>query len=139
MCGLVRDRVVEQVSVNEATTSRTNDEHVLQNDVVVMLPKLCHVIIQQDFPPRDYLNAIFPGRWIGRGGTNTWPPPHLSLDLTPLNLFSSGCFKDTLCRKQVSILDELQQMTADILTLFAFRAIVRLYSHESSKLQIKNK
>jgi hypothetical protein len=32
---------------------------------------------------RQYLGHKFPNRWIGRGGTQNWPPR--SLDLNPLD------------------------------------------------------
>ena len=34
---------------------------------------------------REYLNNVFPNRWIGRGGPVQWPPR--SPDLTPMNFF----------------------------------------------------
>ncbi|PNF39214.1 hypothetical protein B7P43_G18135 [Cryptotermes secundus] len=47
---------------------------------------------QQDGAPphylgevREYLNASFPGRWIGSAAPIAWPPS--SPDLTPLDLF----------------------------------------------------
>jgi len=53
------------------------------------------VVFQQDGAPchyamivRDYLDRPFPGRWIGRGGTQTWAAR--SPDLTPLDFFAWG-------------------------------------------------
>lgn len=50
------------------------------------------VLFQQDGAPahyarlvRDYLDIVFPNRWIGRGGPIAWPPR--SPDLTPLDFF----------------------------------------------------
>lgn len=43
---------------------------------------------------RDFLNARFPGTWIGRGGPIAWPPR--SPDLTPLDFFFWGFIKDTV-------------------------------------------
>ena len=40
---------------------------------------------------RQYLDATFPERWIGRRGQIEWPPR--SPDLTPLDFFSVGLFK----------------------------------------------
>ena len=34
---------------------------------------------------REYLNNVFPNRWIGRGGPVQWPPR--SPDLSPMDLF----------------------------------------------------
>ena len=40
---------------------------------------------------REYLNASFPNRWLGRGGTVAWPPR--SPDLTPLDYYIWGHIK----------------------------------------------
>ena len=37
---------------------------------------------------REYLNNVFPNRWIGRGGPVHWPPH--SPDLTPMDFFIWG-------------------------------------------------
>jgi hypothetical protein len=41
---------------------------------------------------RQWLNATYPGRWIGRGGPIAWPP--WSPDLTPINFFLWGHLKE---------------------------------------------
>jgi hypothetical protein len=53
------------------------------------------VVFQQNGAPchyarivRDYLDRRFPGRWIGRGGTQPWAA--CSPDLTPLDFFCLG-------------------------------------------------
>ena len=40
---------------------------------------------------REYLNNVFPSRWIGRGGPVQWPPR--SPDLTPMDFFILGEMK----------------------------------------------
>ena len=61
------------------------------------------VYFQQDGAPphfkrevTNYLNATFPGRWIGRNGPIRWPPR--SPDLTPLDFFLWGFLKDRVFR-----------------------------------------
>ena len=41
----------------------------------------------------QYLNETFRGRWIGRKGTIEWPAK--SPDLTPLDFFFVGLFKES--------------------------------------------
>jgi hypothetical protein len=41
---------------------------------------------------RDYLDATFLNRWLGRDGPFAWPPQ--SLDITPLDVFLWGYVKD---------------------------------------------
>ena len=40
---------------------------------------------------REFLNEIFPNRWLGRGGPVVWPPR--SPDLTPLDYYLWGHMK----------------------------------------------
>jgi len=56
------------------------------------------VVFQQDGAPfhyaiivRDYLDRRFPGRWIGRGRTQSWAAR--SPDLRPLDFFACGFIK----------------------------------------------
>ena len=44
---------------------------------------------------RQYLNHTFPNRWIGRGGTQNWPPQ--SPDLNPLHYQVWGYMKAMVC------------------------------------------
>jgi hypothetical protein len=55
---------------------------------------------------RDCLDANFPGRRIGRGGPNAWPP-HFP-DLTPLDFVLWGYVKGKMCIQIVDTLDEVK-------------------------------
>lgn len=70
------------------------------------------VYYQQDGAPahyarlvRDYLDIVFPNRWIGRLGPIVWPPR--SPDLTPLNYFLWGFLKDKVFRTKPATLQEI--------------------------------
>lgn len=72
------------------------------------------VYFQQDGAPahfsvavRNYLNEIFPNRWIGRNGPIRWPPR--SPDLTPLDFFLWGYLKDKVFRTRAETLDEMSR------------------------------
>lgn len=72
----------------------------LQNDLPNLLENVplairAHMWFQHDGAPahstrvvRQFLDATFPERWIGRGGTIQWPPR--SPDLNPLDFFLMG-------------------------------------------------
>lgn len=71
------------------------------------------VIFQQDGAPahfarlvRDYLDLIFPNRWIGRNGPMEWPPR--SPDLTPLDFFLWGFLKDRVFRTTCETIQEME-------------------------------
>lgn len=55
---------------------------------------------------RQYLNIVFPNRWIGRGGTIAWPAR--SPDLTPLDFFLWGFLKDRVFRTVCSSMQEME-------------------------------
>jgi hypothetical protein len=52
------------------------------------------------------LNVNFPGRWIGRGGANVWPPR--SPDLTHLDFSLWGYVKDQAYSQRENTLDEIK-------------------------------
>lgn len=62
---------------------------------------------------RDYLNAAYPGRWIGRGGV-PWPPR--SPDLNPLDYFLWGYFKELVYQTENNNENQLRQNIQDAAT-----------------------
>lgn len=60
---------------------------------------------------RNYLNQIFPGRWIGRRGSIEWPAR--SPDLTPLDFFLWGYLKNKVYVNRPADVDELKARIAD--------------------------
>lgn len=57
---------------------------------------------------RSYLDELFPGRWIGRGGPREWPPR--SPDLNPLDFYLWGYLKSIVYRKGAQTPSELKTM-----------------------------
>lgn len=55
---------------------------------------------------REWCNAHFPGRWIGRLGSINWPPR--SPDLTVLDFFIWGYLKDQVYATPVNTIEELR-------------------------------
>lgn len=71
------------------------------------------VYFQQDGAPahfsrlvREYLNIVFPNRWIGRMGPIPWPAR--SPDLTPLDFFLWGFLKDKVFRTNCGTIQEME-------------------------------
>lgn len=56
---------------------------------------------------RRVLNRRYPARWIGRGGTVTWPAR--SPDLNPLDFFLWGCIKDVVYRDIPTTPEDMQE------------------------------
>ena len=60
---------------------------------------------------REYLNNVFPNRWIGRGGPLQWPPH--SPDLTPMDFFIWGEKKCLLYETPIDTPEELVARVAE--------------------------
>ena len=56
---------------------------------------------------RQYINTIFPGRWIGRGGPVAWPAR--SAGLNPLDFYLWGHLKSVVYAEPVADRQTLQQ------------------------------
>lgn len=56
---------------------------------------------------KEYLNEIFPRRWIGRGGPIAWPPR--SPDLNPVDFFIWGYYKELVYKSEYSSIEQLRQ------------------------------
>lgn len=66
---------------------------------------------------RDYLDEMYPRRWIGRLGTILWPPR--SSDLNPLDFSYWGCLKEKVYKDPITSVDQLRervQMAAQKIT-----------------------
>lgn len=57
-------------------------------------------------PVREYLDSVFPGRWIGRRGPIEWPAR--SPDLTPLDYYLWGYLKSKVYINRPNNIDELK-------------------------------
>lgn len=73
-----------------------------------------NVWYQQDGAPphyslvvREYLNEVFPNRWVGRRGPMEWPAR--SPDLTPLDFFLWGYLKSRVYYSKPRDLEELRE------------------------------
>ncbi|KAK3881581.1 hypothetical protein Pcinc_013963 [Petrolisthes cinctipes] len=54
---------------------------------------------------RDFINVMYPDKWIGRGGPIAWPPK--SPDLTPLDFYLWGHLKSRVYATQINTRQEL--------------------------------
>jgi len=59
----------------------------------------------------EYLDEMFPDRWIGRRGPIEWPPR--SPDLSPPDFFAWGVVKDAVYSKKPTSIDQLQNEIVD--------------------------
>jgi len=72
-----------------------------------------------------FLDATFPGRWVGRGGPTAWPPR--SPDLTPLDFFACGVIKDVEYRRKVRDLADLRQRIIEAVELITAHMLINTW------------
>lgn len=102
-------------------------EAMLRDQIVPVIQYLTNgqmddVLFQQDGAPphysrsvRQYLDEVFPQRWIGRRGAIEWPAR--SPDLTPLDYFLWGYVKSKVYTTKPQNLDELRARIIDEMDL----------------------
>lgn len=107
--------------------NRLNGEnylHFLQNDLPGLLEDVPLNVrqnmwfLQDGAPPhyarnvREYLNRVFNGRWVGRGGFVPWPPR--SPDLNPLDFCLWGWMKSLVYKTPVNTREELSARIEEV-------------------------
>lgn len=124
--GILGDHIIGPIFLEENLTGPIYLD-MLQNRIVPMIietvrrnPNEFHrnVTFQQDGAPphyyadvRHYLNATYPGQWIGRRGSTEWPAR--SPDLTPLDFFLWGYLKSKVYKTLPESLNDLRQRIID--------------------------
>lgn len=93
--------------------------HFLENDLPILLEDVPLLFREEmwymhDGAPahfsiraREFLNEAFTNRWIGRGGTQSWPPR--SPDLNSLDYFFWGHLKTLVYTTPIQTVEELRQ------------------------------
>lgn len=91
---------------------------MLRNQIVPAINAIVGKNFQQDGATlhygrnvRNYLDTIFPERWIERRGTIEWPAR--SPDLTPLDYFLWGYLKDRVYKTKPQNLNDLRRRILD--------------------------
>jgi hypothetical protein len=118
-CGILGDRIVGPVFY-DGTLNRQRYRDLILNGIVTTivdnmpLQAYRETWYQHDGAPphfaiisRQWLDDVFPGRWIGRGGPVAWPPR--SPDLTPLDFFLWGHIKTVVYERPTTTLLDLQE------------------------------
>lgn len=120
--GILNNRLIGPFFIDGNLTA-AKYEAMLRNEIVPTIKEIVrdnfeNVWFQQDgaaphfgLNVREYLNRVFPHRWIGRRGVIDWPAR--SPDLTPLDFFLWGYLKDRVFKTKPLDLGELRQRILD--------------------------
>ena len=114
-CGMTSSRLIGPFILRE-TMNGDRYLQMLQQDVwpeVSTWPNADELVFMQDGAPphykrdvRNWLNANFQDRWIGRAGPQEWPAR--SPDLTPCDFFLWGFLKEQVYKTNPKNLDDLE-------------------------------
>lgn len=95
---------------------------------------------QQDGAPphysiavRQFLDATFPNRWIGRRGPIEWPPR--SPDITPLDFFLWGYLKSKVYLNRPNNIDDLKERIRQEIRLISPEVIENVQRETLNRLQ----
>lgn len=125
--GVLGNHVIGPFFFDRPLTGRTYVEF-LQNELIGLLDDVPLAVIQrmwllQDGAPahgtidvRNHLDAVFPHRWIGRGGEVNWPAR--SPDLTPCDFFLWGYVKNKVYADPPTTVQNMQERV-----IAAFRTV----------------
>ncbi|XP_050307511.1 uncharacterized protein LOC126744196 [Anthonomus grandis grandis] len=116
--GILNDRIVKAFFIERNLTGKKYLT-MLRNEIVPVINEIAGdnfniTYFQQDgaaphyaINVRNYLDETFPGRVIGRRGTIEWPPR--SPDMSPLDYFLWGYFKNKVYATKPANLEDLRQ------------------------------
>lgn len=120
-CGMTSDQLLGPIILRD-TMNAERYLAMLQDQVwpvVSAWENINDVIFMQDGAPphfslsvRQWLDAHFPGRWLGRRGPHEWPAR--SPDLTPCDFFLWGWAKEEVYRTKPRTLDELEDRIREV-------------------------
>jgi transposase len=128
--GIVENRIIGPFFFDESLTGERY-LNFLRNDLVPALatlfpddndpdlPSLTLWFQQDGAPPhyavhvREYLNTVFPERWIGRRGSIEWPPR--SPDLNPLDFFLWGYVKNLVYKSKPMSVNTLKESIRQVI------------------------
>lgn len=83
-------------------------------------------------PVREYLDVVFPGRWIGRRGPIEWPPR--SPDLNPLDFFLWGYLKSKVFKNKPANVEDLKARIRNECRLISPQVIRNVQNEFRSRL-----
>jgi len=120
-CGIFDDRIIGPFFIEDGTVTGERYLRLLQEQlwpVVADHPQLDQLFFQHDgaqphyaLVVRQWLDASFPGRWIGRRGALEWPAR--SPDMTPPDFWLWGVIKENVYGRRPASVEQLRQFITE--------------------------
>lgn len=144
-CGMWREGIVGpfffEGSVTGSNYLRMLEEQFLPVLISLHMQQEVCIFMQDGAPPhwvrtvRRWLDAHFPGRWMGRGSPNMpWPPR--SPDLTICDFFLWGYVKSLVCRTPVSTIPALKDCADEAVCMVTDDMHRRVFAEYQTRLQV---
>lgn len=143
-CGILNDKVIGPYFVNGMMTGQKYAQF-LQEDLPILLEDVplqnrYAMWYQHDGCPAHYarvaretLDSRYPNRWIGRGGTVSWPAR--SPDLNPLDFFLWGLLKETVYTDAPTTVEDMRQRIITACTNITSDTLIRVQHSFRARLQ----
>jgi len=144
-CGIVDGQVIGPYFFDGTVTGQSYFQF-LQNEFPVLLENVpldtrLRMWFQQDGAPahfarvvRNYLNVLFPQRWIGRNGYVSWPAR--SPDLTPLDFYLWGYIKNVVYKDRPITAENLKRRIRDAIANIPQRVIRNVVESFRRRLEL---
>ena len=142
-CAMRKDMIIGPYFF-EGTVTAKSYKTMLESFFIPELKKrrkLNSTTFQQDGAPphwglevRAFLNANFPGRWIGRDGPILWAAR--SPDLTPLDFYLWGYLKDRVYGRRPNTLGQLRQFIEEEISFISSETLVATFENFQKRLQL---
>ncbi|CAK1584122.1 unnamed protein product [Parnassius mnemosyne] len=133
--GILNGKIVRAFELLDILNG-TNYLHFLRENLPTLLEDVPltdrrHMWYQQDGYPahyavqvRDFLDQEYPGRWIERSGTISWPAR--SPDLNPLDFLNWGVLEEKVYSKPIDSVAELRERISQAAEDINYRGYARL-------------
>lgn len=144
-CGILNGNLIGPYFF-DAPLNGVNYLEFLQNDFQYLLDNVdiqTRILMwfQQDGAPphfarivRNYLNEIFPERWIGRGGPVQWPAR--SPDLTSPDFFLWGYLKNVVYRQQTTTRENMRERIINACANIPHQVLLQTIQHFHRRIQL---
>ncbi|GBM33935.1 hypothetical protein AVEN_178006-1, partial [Araneus ventricosus] len=90
-------------------------------------PHYCNIV-------REFLDATFPQRWIGRGAVMAWPPRFP--EITPLDFYLWGYVKQHVYSERFNDINHLKQRITDVIHSVTPYVLARVWEELDYRLDV---
>ena len=122
------------ICVQAGLPSHSSRRVIIRNGIFGRESSMCGAPPHWGLCVRDFLNEVFPNRWIGRDGPTPWPAR--SPDITPLDFFLWGYVKDNVYRTPICDLQTLKTRIKEAIASVTFEMLQNTWREIDHRLDV---